>query len=109
MAEKFEKDTVKELSDGEKIKLMMESDGWKLAFENIKEKILDLQNVNNVDVEHGPEAMAIDLKARKLAADYLYEFLQKDIFGRVEQHENNQRIMREKTGQTEDSFVERHT
>lgn len=80
-------ETKKELSDVEHIRLMTETKGWQLAYAALTNKILDLQNINNVDVTN-VDTMVIDLKARKMAAEMLFDWAKSGIYGRIEQAEN---------------------
>lgn len=81
-------DTKKVLTEGETLRLLIEGDGWALARGKLVNLILDLQNINNLDASD-PQALIVDLKARKTAADILYGWL-RDIEGTAEQHVNNQ-------------------
>ena len=88
MDKQQDEETKKVLSDGEKLRLMTEHDGWAVARKIMSDKILDLQMIGNVD-DSTPEKAIVDLKSRNYAVQILSEFLLKDIEGTVEQHVNN--------------------
>jgi len=81
-------ETQKIATSSEKLKLMLEHDGWGVARSLLSEKILDLQMIGDV-VDLTPEAMAVQVKAKKLAAEILFSWLTNDIEGTVAQHINN--------------------
>lgn len=76
------------LSDGERLTLMLEHEGWAIARSLLSERILELQMIGDI-VSLSPEDMAIQVKAKKLAAEILYAFLTQDIEGTAAQHINN--------------------
>lgn len=84
----MDNETKKIISDGEKLKLMTEHEGWGVARSLLSAKILDLQMIGDI-VDLDPQAMAIQAKAKRLAAEILYNFLKQDIEGTVEQLNNN--------------------
>lgn len=83
---KPDKDTATELTDAEHLSMMTQGKGWSIAYHKLTEAILDLQNINNVDTS-SIESMTVDLKARKIAADMLFNWVKRDIYGTVEQAE----------------------
>lgn len=76
------------LSDADEVELMIHSKGWEYAKSKIDARILDLQNINNLDDEK-PETLSIQLAARKMAVDFMYGWLKEDIYGFVEQARAN--------------------
>lgn len=100
---KPDKDTEKVLSDAENLRLMTESEGWKIAYASLSERILDLQNINNVD-DSSIENAIHDMKARKAAAAILFEWVKKDVYGKVEQGIVSQQAMENHEAET---FIER--
>jgi cell division inhibitor SulA len=81
---KTDEETQKVLSDGEELVNMTASRGWSIASKLIGDKILDLQNIANIDDDEAEKAV-VAIKARKMAAGLLFEFL-KEITGMVEGH-----------------------
>lgn len=81
----MDKETKKVLTDGEKLKLMTEHEGWAIAYQKLSDKIMDLQFIANVDDSDANKAL-IDMKARKYAVALLWDWVNNDILGSVEQH-----------------------
>lgn len=77
-------ETQKNLTDAEKVLLTLGSEGWAIIKAKLDEKILDLQNINNLDFTT-EQSVLFDLKARKMAADLLFNWLKIDVYGFVEQ------------------------
>lgn len=77
-------ETKKVLTNAEHLRLMTEGQGWEIARAKLIDKILDLQNINNIDVA-SPEAMMVDVKARKMAVDLLFGWLRVDVEGAIVQ------------------------
>ncbi len=50
------------------------TDGWRIVRAKLTQKILDLQNAFNID-DADPQRMLIDLQARKMASNTLFDFL----------------------------------
>lgn len=84
----MDQETKKILTEGEKLKLLIEHDGWGVAYQRFSDKIMDLQFIENVD-DSSPEKALIDMKARKYAVSILLDWMKNDILGAVEQHNNN--------------------
>lgn len=61
-------DKNKHLSD------LIGSDGWREARAMLSTKILDLQNAFNID-DSDPQKLFLDLQARKIASQVLFDFL----------------------------------
>lgn len=88
-----DRDTQEVLTDGEELSQMAQSRGWGIARGMLVEKILDLQNIHNVDEASASiDNVVIDIKSRKAAVAVLYAWL-KEVEGRVEQHTNNKEMM----------------
>lgn len=49
-------------------------EGWKIARRRIESKIMDLQNAFNIE-DADPSKMLIDLNARKIASNLIFEWL----------------------------------
>lgn len=77
----MDKDTQKIVSDAEEIKNTIGTKGWSLVYAKLQEKILDLQNINNIDEDN----VAVDLKARIMASKLLFEWAKNDVYGAIEQ------------------------
>ncbi len=99
----MDKETKEILSEADHVKSMLTSDGWKSVYGKLQTRILDLQNINNLDMDKA-DTLGIQLAARKMAVDTLWSWLKQDIFGFVEQQENNaQKAVHEGV----ESFIER--
>lgn len=83
----LDNETKKVLTDGEKLRLMTEHEGWGIARSLLSSKILELQQIGDL-IKLEPVAMAIQAKANQAAAEILFTFLT-EIEGTVEQHLNN--------------------
>lgn len=97
-------ETAQSLTEADKVLLTLESGGWRVIKAKLDEKILDLQNINNLDFT-SEQTVLFDLKARKMAADLLYEWLKNDVYGFVEQQSIASEAMRDPV---EQGFIERH-
>lgn len=87
----MDSETKKILTDGEKLKLMTEHDGWAICRQKIADKIMDLQFIANVNDEDATKAL-IDMKARKYAVNILWDWLKNDIEGTIQQHLTNNNL-----------------
>lgn len=86
------KDTQKILTEADHVRAMTDSDGWKSVKGKLDAKILDLQNINNLDMTD-VSTLPAQLAARKLAVDIIWAWLKADVYGFIEQQEaNNQRV-----------------
>lgn len=97
-------ETAQSLTEADKVLPTLESGGWRVIKAKLDEKILDLQNINNLDFT-SEQTVLFDLKARKMAADLLYEWLKNDVYGFVEQQSIASEAMRDPV---EQGFIERH-
>lgn len=61
-------------------------ENWPVVRAKLTERILDLQNAFNID-DADPQAMVVDLKARKLATSLMFDWL-RDIEGTVAPRED---------------------
>lgn len=86
MAVILDQDTEKQLSDSEEIRLMTQGRGWSIVRDKLNERILDLQNINNLP-DADPAVMMNELKARVLASKLIFAFLKEDVYGAIEQGE----------------------
>lgn len=87
----MDNETKKVLTEGEKLKLLTEHDGWEVAYQKFSDKIMDLQFIANVDDTTAEKAL-IDMKARKYAVTILMDWMKNDILGTVQQHINNNNL-----------------
>lgn len=92
------------LSEGEEVGLMVEGRGWGIVKAKLDARILDLQNINNLDFTN-EQTVLFDLKARKMAADLLFSWLKDDVYGFAEQQKANADAMHDSPVE---EFVERH-
>lgn len=76
------------INDAEHVENMLQSQGWSIIKGKLDAKILDLQNINNIDLEK-PETLAIQLAGRKMASDLLFAWLGGDVYGFAEQQRAN--------------------
>jgi hypothetical protein len=88
MPQTLDEDTKKELSDGEEVANLLQSRGWGVIYGKLSNRLLDLQNINNLDLEK-PETLAMQLMARKMAVDEIWVWLRSDVFGYAEQQATN--------------------
>jgi hypothetical protein len=79
---KSDDETTKQLTEGEHVKYIIESEGWRIVKAKLDARILDIQNINNLDASQPLEAQLI---GRKLAADQLFAFQRDDVYGFIEQ------------------------
>lgn len=70
---------------------MTETGGWSIARSLLSDKILELQMIGDL-VDLDPQSMAIELHAKKKAAEILFNFLKNDIEGTVEQFNSNNNL-----------------
>lgn len=84
---KLDEESQRQLTDSEEVARMLKSAGWQIVEQKLKDKILDVQNIHNIDESN----LAVDLKARIMCAKMLFEWMKDDIYGFVEQAEANLR------------------
>lgn len=87
MTDILDKDSIRIQNEAKSIIDIIESAAWGPMKQTLVDKIIDLQDINNVDVS-SIESIAIDLKARKLAATILFNWMQ-EIEGAKSQQEFN--------------------
>lgn len=88
-----DKDTQQILTEADHVRSMIESDGWKSIKGKLDLKILDLQNINNLDTDK-IDTLPAQLAARKMAVEIIFTWLKSDVYGFVEQqHSNSQKIL----------------
>lgn len=80
------------LTDADHLRLMVESAGWRLAKAKLDARIIDLQNINNLDVAMPLEPQIL---GRKMAADEMFAWLKADIYGFIEQQDTANQHQRE--------------
>lgn len=83
------------LTDGEEVANLIASRGWSVIKGKLDSRILDLQNINNLDLEK-PETLPIQLAARKMAVDEMWVWLKLDVYGFVEQQNANAAALTDK-------------
>jgi len=84
----MDKETAQIMTDGEEIRAMTEGKGWDLVHGKLKLRVIDLQNINNLDTEK-LETIATQIAARKMASDLIYEWLKIDVYGAIEARDTN--------------------
>lgn len=83
-----DKETQKILTEADHVKAMTESEGWKSVKAKLDTRILDLQNIGNLDMSK-PESLSAQLAARTMAVNEIWAWLKSDVYGFVEQQETN--------------------
>jgi len=84
----LDKETSQILTEAEHVRSMIDGEGWKSVYGKLQTKILDLQNIYNLDMTD-PTTINIQLAARKMAVETIMAWVKGDVFGFVEQAENN--------------------
>ena len=89
----IDKDTQKILTEADHVKSMIDSEGWKSVYDKLSTKLLDLQNIYNLDMSD-VSTINVQLAARKMAVETITAWLKADVFGFVEQQQaNNQKMV----------------
>jgi hypothetical protein len=83
---------------------MLTGRGWGIVKTKLDSKILDLQNINNLDFT-SEQTVLFDLRARKMAADILFQWLKDDVYGFADQQAANTIAMMDAP---DNGFIERH-
>lgn len=84
----MDKETQEILSEADHVKSMLNSKGWKSVYGKLQNRIMDLQNIANLDMTK-PDTLAIQLASRTMAVSYIMDWLKLDVTGFVEQQESN--------------------
>ena len=95
-------ETQKILTDADHVEAMTTSKGWELVKSKLDIRILDLQNINNLDTTD-VTTLSAQLAARKMTSEILYAWLKDDIYGFIEQ----QRANMEKNTEQVETFINR--
>lgn len=91
-----DKETSKQLTDGDELQRMTESRGWGIARQRLVDLILDLQNIHNLDEGNASiDNVVVDIKSRKAAVAIMHAWLG-GVEGSVEQHKNNKEMLIDK-------------
>lgn len=96
-------DTKRELNDSEQVRLMTETPGWALVKARLDAEIVDLQMIGNVTGET-PLDKVTNMEARAMAVKILFDWLKRDVYGRIQQAENAQQALEDRAGE---SFIAR--
>lgn len=83
-----DKETKQILTEADYVKSLLMSDGWKSIYGKLQNRLLDLQNIHNLDMSK-PETLPIQLASRTMAVQVIWDWLKQDVTGFVEQQENN--------------------
>lgn len=75
------------LTQADHVANMLGSEGWTYARDRFNEKIMDLQNIHNIDMEK-PDTLNIQLAARVLAVKEMMVWMN-GLYGFVEQQVGN--------------------
>ena len=98
----MDKNEIKVLTDADQVLGMTESEGWKLVKAKLDTRLLDLQNINNLDLTD-VATLPTQLAARKMAVDIIWDWLKQDVYGFVEQQANSI----QKTVEEPENFINR--
>ena len=85
-----DKDTQEILTEADHVKSLLASEGWNSIYGKLQTKLLDLQNIYNLDMTD-PNTVNVQLASRKMAVETIMAWLKGDVFGFVEQQEANNR------------------
>ena len=99
----MDKETQAVMLDGEEIRAMTSGKGWELVKSKLDARILDLQNINNLDTS-SLDTIGIQIAARKMATDLIFDWLKIDVYGAIEARDTNVRH----TDPYNDPFVDRN-
>lgn len=88
-------ETKKVVSEQQPIAKLTETEGWAEARKKLVDKILDLQNAFNIQDTGDAQMLVIDVRARKLATNILYDWL-REIEGTKEQYNANKLTLNNK-------------
>lgn len=87
--EEINEETKKVLSDGEKIRDLMNNDGWKIAKEKLFSKLITLDSITSVDDIHLNDLQRIrEYEVRKGVVSIILEWI-RDVEGDAERHVSN--------------------
>ncbi len=93
----MDKDTQNVMTDGERLRLLCQHEGWDVARKKLIEKITQLQTTIGLKMTD-PQQMFIEVQARTLAAEMLFDWFKNDIEGTAEQHINNASLSKKPDG-----------
>ena|ERR1700749_2872890 len=88
-------ETQKLLTDADHVKSLTESQGWEIVKARLDQRILDLQNINNLDLSK-IDTLPQQLAARQMAVAEMFAWLKQDVYGFVHQQESNNQELLEK-------------
>lgn len=91
----MDKEAAQQMTDADHVKSMLSSDGWNIVKAKLDAKILDLQNIHNLDMTQ-ENTLSQQLAARKMAVEIIWSWLKYDVVGFVEQQEVNNKLLEEK-------------
>lgn len=93
----MEHDTEKVMTDGERLRGLIEHEGWDVARRKLVDKITQLQTTIGLKMSD-PQQMFIEVQARTKAAEILFEWFMNDIEATAEQHINNSALSKKPDG-----------
>ena len=88
-------DTQQILTEADHVRSLTLSDGWRLIKAKLDARIIDLQNIANLDMTK-IDTLPQQLAARQMAVGMIFDWLKADIYGFIEQQENNNQLLKEK-------------
>jgi hypothetical protein len=88
----LDQETKQELSDGEEVANLIQSRGWGIIYGKLSDRVLDLQNINNLETD---KPLETQLLGRKMAVAEIWAWLNNDVFGYVEQQKINSEALKD--------------
>lgn len=99
----MDKESQKILTEADHVESMIKSTGWGIVKAKLDTRILDLQNINNLDTTD-ITTLPTQLAARKMTSEILFAWLKDDVYGFIEQQRAN---MDKKVEPTTETFIDR--
>lgn len=87
---KLDKETIDNLTEGEKWKHFVDGEMWQKARDILANKVIDMQSVNNIETTDAQEALN-EIRSRRTAVTMVWEWL-KEIEAKADQHETNSQM-----------------
>ena len=88
----LDKETNKQLAEGEELLQLVKGTGWGIVKHKLKERIIRLSDIYNIDSKLSAEEKEVRVEACKLALEELIGFLQ-DVEGDVLRHKSTMEIV----------------
>lgn len=88
MRNQDDRETNKVLTEQEKIKSLVDSEGWGVVKSKLLARLTDAMDIGNID-DSSPEKLLTDIRARKIAVGMVWDWLKMDVEGTAEQYVEN--------------------